>query len=195
MTWLKFKSSAIAAALAGVAIGVSSANAAGVLDQNNAPYPLGLNDDLEWQQQVTAGLSGELVGITLYGSGASDFVQIAQGVGFYSGSYAFAQTVHLSPGGTFIDTSAANIMLAAGQTFVIDVTQGQGCCTLAANPSHYAGGDLFVVASGVHDTVFSMAFQSFMANGVPEPTTWALIVGGLSLTGAALRRRRSVVET
>jgi hypothetical protein len=27
---------------------------------------------------------------------------------------------------------------------------------------------------------------------VPEPTTWALMIGGFGLAGAALRRRRAV---
>ena len=29
------------------------------------------------------------------------------------------------------------------------------------------------------------------AGGVPEPTTWALMLGGFGLAGAALRRRRA----
>jgi hypothetical protein len=29
--------------------------------------------------------------------------------------------------------------------------------------------------------------------GVPEPASWALMIGGFGLAGAALRRRRSLV--
>jgi hypothetical protein len=43
------------------------------------------------------------------------------------------------------------------------------------------GGGQFVFSSGV------------FAGGVPEPATWALMIGGFGLAGAALRRRRSVV--
>ena len=33
----------------------------------------------------------------------------------------------------------------------------------------------------------------FAAGGVPEPASWALMIGGFGLAGAALRRRRAVV--
>lgn len=32
-----------------------------------------------------------------------------------------------------------------------------------------------------------------VVGGVPEPTTWALLVGGFGLVGVAARRRRTVV--
>ncbi len=34
--------------------------------------------------------------------------------------------------------------------------------------------------------------QSFVLGGVPEPATWALMIGGFGLAGAALRRRRAL---
>ena len=36
---------------------------------------------------------------------------------------------------------------------------------------------------------------AFRTAGVPEPTTWALMIGGFGLAGAALRRRRTVAAT
>lgn len=37
-----------------------------------------------------------------------------------------------------------------------------------------------------------VAFNSGVAGGVPEPATWALMIGGFGMAGAALRRRRMV---
>ncbi|MCP6473655.1 PEPxxWA-CTERM sorting domain-containing protein, partial [Klebsiella pneumoniae] len=35
----------------------------------------------------------------------------------------------------------------------------------------------------------------FGNGGIPEPTTWAMMIGGFGLVGGALRRRRSVQVT
>lgn len=50
-----------------------------------------------------------------------------------------------------------------------------------------AGADWFV--SAYSDTEYNEAFAAPTA-AVPEPATWALALGGIGLTGAALRRRR-----
>lgn len=186
-----------AATAAAAAVLAGSAHAAGVLDQNNPPSgSLGLNDSEEWQQQVTAGVGGRLEGITLYGWSTSDLVQINTGSAFYSGRYAFSRTVNLSPGGAFIDTSSANIFLKPGQTFVIDVSQGAGCCNLIGSVTPYAGGDLFLNGNGLKDYTAlygdSLAFETYMSNA-PEPTVWMLMIVGLGLAGMALRRRGSAL--
>ena len=41
-------------------------------------------------------------------------------------------------------------------------------------------------------TYFGLALDNIAVNAVPEPTSWALMVGGLGLVGAALRRRGPV---
>lgn len=43
------------------------------------------------------------------------------------------------------------------------------------------------------DNLAGTADLAQVAGGVPEPTTWALMLGGFGLMGAALRRRRAMV--
>jgi hypothetical protein len=44
----------------------------------------------------------------------------------------------------------------------------------------------------IHSSVFPPGeIRGFLAPGVPEPSTWALMIGGLGLAGASLRRRRA----
>ena len=168
---------------------------ASVLDQNNPPLNVGLNDGLEWQQQVKVGIGGDLAGITLYTNSGSDtdLVRIGVGSAFFMGTYSFSQTVSISSTGTFIDTSAANIMLNPGQFFVIDVSQGPGCCNLAGSTKAYSGGDLYLDLNGqitdyTQQFGYSMAFQSYM-NPTPEPGSLILLgTGALGLAGV-LRRK------
>ncbi len=185
-----------ASALAALALSGAAAHAAGVLDQQAQPFGGSLYEGLEWQQQVTAGLSGLLSGVTLYGNGTDLTVRIASGGAFNPGPYAFSGTAHLTPTGTFIDTSAANITLSAGDAFVIDTIGGvNGNISLAAAP--YAGGHLFANFGVPVDYttccgVTAMAFQTFVEapGGVPEPASWALMLTGFGGVGALLRQRR-----
>ena len=48
-----------------------------------------------------------------------------------------------------------------------------------------------------HDITFSSTgvafeFDNLAVAGVPEPASWALMIGGFGLAGAGLRRRRTV---
>ena len=172
-----------------------AARAAPVLDQQAAPFGGSLYEGFEWQQQVTSGLSGLLSGLTLYGAGTNVTVRVNAGDGFYSGPYAFSQTVQLASGGTFVDTSAANIQLAAGQRFVIDlINGGGGNISTAAAP--YAGGHLYLNLGAPSDFTaccnMTLAFQTLVdaPAAVPEPASWALMLVGFGGAGALLRRGR-----
>lgn len=193
--------SKILATLAGLAVVLVSgvAHAAPILDQQALPFGGSFYEGLEWQQSVTAAVAGRLSGITLYGAGTHVTVRVNAGDGFYSGPYAFNQSVQLAAGGTFIDTSAANIQLAAGQRFVIDLVNGFGG-NISAAAAPYGGGRLYLNFGVPSDYTAccnsSLAFQSFMEGGaeagaVPEPGAWGLMILGFAGAGASLRRRRA----
>ena len=96
--------------------------------------------------------------------------------------WAFQTTAGIGAGGTFIDTSSANIALNPGDFFVIDISGGPGCCNLFGSTTPYSGGDLYLDLGGqftdyTQDYGYSMAFQSYMNTAVPEPgrsCSWVL---------------------
>jgi hypothetical protein len=185
---------------------------AGQLDQSNLQTFTGLATWVEFQQQVTAGIGGLLVGVELYttlsppgqnpGVAELDTVSIGVGPGFFAGAFSFITQAWIEPGGTYIDTSAAGIYLTPGELFVIDVTDPQAgtCCNLGGAWRVYSGGDLFMkqgstISEDSGSPGTSMAFETFMdpnaappEPGTPEPGTLALF--GSGVLGVAWMRRR-----
>jgi hypothetical protein len=105
-----------------------------------------------------------------------------------------------------IDLSAANLQLTAGQQYTFALTsQTQqsdiGLLDFAnTNPFTVAGGDKYNYASGgflgtIQPFGADFAFRTFVGDrddsGVPEPSTWALMIAGVALAGAGLRRQRA----
>lgn len=213
------RSAALAASA--VAVLASAAHALpAVQDQFNPPFGVDMNSQLEWQQQVTAGIGGTLQGVELFGNDNSNVVRIGLGAAVAT-SYVFTSpTIHFSgPNtgtGTYIDTSSAGIVLTPGDKFVIDVEAGDMPVGLQGSKSVYPGGDLYIydpaplskwedldTTPGV--TPFSLAFVTYVGDSppiavyqapaggggaAPEPATWAMLIMGVAGIGAALRRRQ-----
>jgi hypothetical protein len=180
---------------------------ASIVDVSNPPgtssclCTIGLNDHLEIQQQVTDVNGGILAGITLYTLGGDDVdtVNIGVGNGFYPGSsYAFSQAnVDIKSTGTFIDTSAADIVLKPNDNFVIDVsgnpnTTGTVAGNLATNGPYLGGKNLYLVVDATVNLQQgeSMAFVTYIETPVPVPAAVWLLISGLGMLSVRFRRRR-----
>jgi len=61
---------------------------------------------------------------------------------------------------------------------------------LDTDAKHYSKNALFDLTNR-GQTEVSDAFATFGVAGVPEPATWALMIGGFGLAGVGLRRRRA----
>lgn len=113
-----------------------------------------------------------------------------------AGTWRFAATLPftLTPGEYFIggrDTASDGdgYMITFG---TIPTASGIGYISAAssANNSGFAfPGDLSPAVVGR----FGPNFQFSSANSVPEPSSWAMLIAGFGLIGAAARRRRSAV--
>lgn len=76
---------------------------------------------------------------------------------------------------------------AAVNAFVTDYT-GANYNSFLTGHGHVHSGITFITQTGQYGTKF--ARQSFALAAIPEPGTWALMIGGFGLAGAALRRNR-----
>ena len=56
------------------------------------------------------------------------------------------------------------------------------------------GGPPLTYGAGVTDGREVLDYVTLDVASVPEPATWAMMIGGFGLAGAALRRRRATVR-
>jgi len=71
---------------------------------------------------------------------------------------------------------------SAFDNFTFAYTNAQG--------SPFTGGGN--VSTGLIEIVDNVTFDAGVSGAVPEPATWALMIGGFGLAGATLRRRRTI---
>jgi hypothetical protein len=154
----------------------------GMLDQSSPfiPQPganTGFNastSSLDWQQQVRAGLTGRLEGIVLQMSGAvgaSIQVTVRMGPAWNTSPNAFqaiaAKSTTANLENVFIDMTSANIQVAPGTLFVIDVVgQNNGAglegSWIAAPAPPWYSEPLFLNGSCYADCQFGFGFESYV---------------------------------
>lgn len=75
---------------------------------------------------------------------------------------------------------------------------GAGFCPFGASGINFAGTAKSIAFGGVANQIVfdDVTFGSAVpGGGVPEPATWALMISGFGLAGAALRRRKAVLAS
>jgi len=105
----------------------------------------------------------------------------------------------VDPNGVFGSSTTVNLLVDGVQVFSAVNDEG-GPSTLTWQRFTYSGmgasnSTVFTFLSGDPASDFSSAFDNVVittdgVGGVPEPATWALMLGGFGLAGAALRARR-----
>ena len=120
---------ALVAGLVVAGLAASAGAQTGTLDQSSPRSNAWYNEDasfLLWQQQIRAGVSGQLEGITLTLSGpaGSQFnVRVRKGPAWSTEPTLFETLLTNALGGqqeVFVDMTAANIQLGSGEIFVME---------------------------------------------------------------------------
>ncbi|MCC7014039.1 MAG: hypothetical protein IT454_15890 [Planctomycetes bacterium] len=165
----------------------------GVVDQIS-PYPgtgqtAGFNGDasgLIWQQEVRAGIAGQLEGfeLLLNGSTGSQMnVRLRAGAGWNTSPVLYQTTVTQTGSSgqatsVFVDVTAANLSVVPGSLFVIEVQGNNTGCGFLGSYTPPPGTPqyaqfLFLNAPGCFaDCGWRMAFTSYVLTGPPPPTTF-----------------------
>lgn len=208
-----------AAVLAASLAVVPAAQAAAVVDQAQLLFSTGIpfgyvsgnvlyaNNNVG--QSYTAGVKGRLDSISMYCNGICSLDELGNtlSLGLYQNNILLRTATLTTTNGeldttlpgyrilrfSFAGTSTAQF---AGQSysFVLGPIGGPGDIrergTLARDGNAYPGGaalpDSFYGNTPGRDLMFK---TEVLSGAVPEPASWALMIMGFSLTGAAMRRR------
>ncbi len=136
---------------------------------------------------------GDLTFTTTFTADANYLVNLH---GFDLASFFTAgQTIN---GLTITDLATATVLFSQGRTFVQGVTHN--VYDFSANPLTGAQLRIVVDLTGLGSLsddigIDNIRFGQQLAPmpGIPEPATWAMMVGGFGLIGGVMRRRRTMV--
>lgn len=159
-----------------------------------SPYTNATFNNGNFQQQVTAGLSGKLAGVSLYNWGGqsqnlSFYLNLGSGWQTDPNNYGASITLTIPDDWNYIDVSSANIILNSGDQFMIGLVLSSnhiGGSYNTINPEYpypvYVNGSLYGAA-------WRIGFKTFAdVASVPEPVSMLLL--GLGLIGLAGVRRK-----
>lgn len=184
--------------------------AGGLIKQGNGSLALTGNNSFSGGVSV---VGGELVAASTHALGSGN-VSVAGGatlVDYAPGNLQIGGNLTLANGATF--EYVVDMPSVGGALMVNGLTQLDGTLRLnLANAGHVLGGAAFQLIStsgsalqgrfdsieltGVDASLWNTTLSyndhgvTFQISAVPEPQTWALLVGGLAVIGALARRRR-----
>ena len=179
-----------------------SANAASLIDQNaptNNSY-MAAFDQLDLAQsfkQTATNISG--AGIFLQagqGSTAPVTISLWDKLPNVAGAALLATSTATGTSGNWLDVFWSPLSIAAATTYYL-VFSGNTSLGISGDASNgYAFGNVF--ANSGYDSFggFDYTFRTYASDAtgaVPEPASWAMMIAGFGLAGAAMRRRRSLV--
>ena len=157
-------------------------------------------------QSFTAGISGLLDSVDMYGNGlihgGSNSLTVELLAGSGTGGTVLGTVTSLvneNAGNDEFSISMAsllvNLVAGAQYTFLVTSVSGPGDLAtrgiLFSDRNPYAGGQIVAGSGYGNQPNWDLAFQTFVNVAVPEPASWSLLVVALGISAAAHRRRQS----